>query len=840
MTAAWHPALVAAAGALPDWGRADEPPELESLADTLVIAPSVSRDRLAFDWRRRFAAARPAGAAFIEATADRAETVSALLAAAGTLASADQPPVDAEIVRDFHALAYAHQQTMLLTQAMRYASVFDAEKFAAAVVAAARAAVAGQSRAASDGIDRALDLLADARNHYYAVDFYLVDVTLVARSTLGEPLRRRLAGGHATTLLADAELVEQLADRESETYAELQRAIAAGSVSVAGGLPTAAVMPNALGPEALLAELSRARQVYRRHLGQTVEVYAQFTSAFSPLLPSVLVGLGFRGALHAAFDGGRVPIAEQCKTRWGPNHETSLDALSAVPLDTARPETWLGLAERISDSISRDHVATVLLAGWPGQEFAAYDDLCRVARRSPLLGKLVTLDQYFQLTSTAETWSTFHPTAYHVASEPSAAAITSRIAAYRGEVADVHRQLVAGLRELVPEPTSSASGPAGWWTLNPWNFDTPHYRGLELVDDPPANEQPTRDESGGPQFLAAVPGCGFAWHSEEPTTASSQPIAAGRRLCNERLEIVVSERTGGIQSLRTHRERRTRVSQRLICRDPGVRTLAESLEITRNDAIVGEITSRGRLVDAAGGVIANFTQTVRLPRALPAVLVDVTLDAIRPAQGSGWTSAIASRIAWREAGGTIRYGANWVGRPTNREPIDSAEWVEIDAAAGRTSIFPLGLPFHRRVDETLLDTLLAVAGESSVRRQFAIGLDVDYPTQMAVALLTAAAASATKTLNRPATERGWFFHLDAKNVILTHVQPLAAPRRGVRMRLLETEGRRVRGRLAAFRPLVSGRQTDLRGELVRSLRIDYGAVCLNLEPHQWLQLEAEW
>ena len=36
---------------------------------------------------------------------------------------------------------------------------------------------------------RAFDLLADARNHVYSVDFYVVDVTLLAESTLGEPLR---------------------------------------------------------------------------------------------------------------------------------------------------------------------------------------------------------------------------------------------------------------------------------------------------------------------------------------------------------------------------------------------------------------------------------------------------------------------------------------------------------------------------------------------------------------------------------------------------------------------------------------------------------------------------
>jgi hypothetical protein len=698
-------------------------------------------------------------------------------------------------------------------------------------------------------------------------------VTLVARSTLGEPLRRRLAGdltggaASATTLLADAGLIEQLAGGGGKTLADLKRALAAGTVSIAGGLSTAAATPGSLGPESLLDELTRAQKTYRQHLGQEIAIYAQFTSAFSPLLPGVLSGTGFRGALHAAFDGGRVPRAEQCKTRWGPSHEASLDTLSATPLDTARPETWLALAERISDSISRDHVATVLLAGWPGQEFGAYDDVQRICRRSPLLGKLVTLDQYFDMTAGAETWTTFHPAEYRSASEPTADAVASHVAAYRGEVADVYRRLEAGLCEVAPQPTSCGDAAAGCWTLNAWNFDVPRYGGLKLVggtaDDEPTDDEPTaRGDLRDRWFLSAVPGCGFAWHAAEPPRAPPTPIAEGRRLCNEFLEVVVSDRTGGIQSVRTHRERRTRVSQRLVYSDSagnphlhaaeerttesigrppaGPQMLADAVGITGNDTVVGEITSRGRLIDAAGEVVARFSQTVRLPRALPAVLVDVSLDAVRPSQGSGWTNAILSRVAWRDEGATIRRGASWVGRPTVREPIDSAEWVEIDELDGRTTIFPLGLPFHRRIGMTMLDTLLAAAGETHIRRQFAIGLDVDYPTQLALALLTADAASATKSLNRPGIERGWYLHVDAKNVVMTHVEPLVAPRAGVRLRLLETEGRAVQGTLAAFRPLVTAQEIDFRGSVVRSLRTESGAVSLHLEPHQWLGLEAEW
>ena len=52
-----------------------------------------------------------------------------------------------------------------------------------------KSAVAGNEQAMQDELVRAFDLLADARNHVYSVDFYVVDVTLLANSTLGESLR---------------------------------------------------------------------------------------------------------------------------------------------------------------------------------------------------------------------------------------------------------------------------------------------------------------------------------------------------------------------------------------------------------------------------------------------------------------------------------------------------------------------------------------------------------------------------------------------------------------------------------------------------------------------------
>jgi alpha-mannosidase len=848
-TVLWHPALLAATGRLPGWHSADAPPEPETLDGELILVPSVCHSRLVGNWRDRLRETEPRNPPAVEAAESRGATLAAALAAAGM----DEQVVAAELAGDFFALGYAHLQVELLTGAMHYSSVLDTTHFSEAVIAAAQAAVAGEEDKAREELARAFDLLMDARNHAYAVDFYVVDVTLVTESTLGEALRAKLASGLPTSLLASGELIERMASDEPATLTELRRAMEAGTACVAGGMlhggPTAG-----LPPEAILAESMDGQDVARFRLGRDIEIFGQFDSAFSPLLPQILRGTGFRGTLHAAFDGGTLPKAAQRKTRWGPRDGEQIDIISATPLDVARPETWLKLAEKASHSIAHDHVAAVLLAGWPGQASEFGDDLRRAAKFCPVLGKLVTLEEFFSVTREIDDWSSFHPIEYTVTATdpPRPNCISSRVEKYRRDVASNYQQLVEGLGAIVApsEPLGSATATDQPVVLNPWNFAC-----SKSVDG--------QGDGGGEKceaesrWIPDVPACGYVLLSDENTAPPPVPLAEGRILRNERLEVVVSEATGGIQSLRMHSDRRTRVSQRLVYYDertarrsrstndggpPQLDTqmIADRIEITRNDAIAGEITSRGRLLDAAGEPLAQFTQAVRLLRGLSVVIVDVELDLQRRPEGSVWKQYFASRLAWSGDALSVRRGIEWVARPTTRTLIEAPEWVEVSDFAGRITCFGGGLPLHRLASDVWLDTLLVVAGEECTRFQFAIGLGCANPTQAGLALLTDGQASVTKWPSRPAAPQGWFLHVGAKNVIVTHIEPLAGEQPGIRLRLLETEGRAVQTKLAAFRPLRAAQTTDFLGQPTGVLSVVDGQARLDIGPYRWLQIEAEW
>ncbi|MCC7476439.1 MAG: hypothetical protein IT425_13685 [Pirellulales bacterium] len=861
-TSLWHPSLIAATKGVPGALAATNLPGPEEMADHLVVAPKASRQIMPSDWCDRVREVGPAGPWPVEPTTSRASTLVATLAAA----SVAHLPLDVETTADFFALGFAYLQVELLTKAMRYTSVLDTAQFEAAVVAAAKEAVAGRNQPAHEELARAFDLLADTRNHAYAVDYYAIDLALLADATLGEALRTRLAGSGPTNLLITGQQLERLA-QQPETLAALRAALDAGTVSLVGGKYRHEPFSH-VGPEGLLADLRGGQEVAQRLLGHKYEVYGQFDSAFTILLPAVLRGLGYRGALHAAFDGGKLPRPEQRKTNWGADTDASIETLAVMPLDAARPSVWLLLAERVADTIARDHVATILLASWPGAEAESFGDLRRAAKFNNVLGKLVTLEEYFEITREVDDWIHFRPSEYPNRTIGStscpADSVSSQVEGYRSDARGVYRRVAAGLSALAGFSVQDGNGcatndrPEPCVVMNPWNFSQSYLIGMNPLarggDFALSAEldAPSRTANLQVTHVQEVPGCGFRKVPREVTApaavgaAQSARLAEGLTLRNEHLEVSISPKSGGIQSIRTHRDRGTRVSQRLVFRsgvvaeDGESQMVAERVEITRNDSSMGEITSRGNVLDAKGELHSHFVQRVRVIRGLAPIVVEVELEPRRLPEGAIWDSYFASRLAWRDDAFAVRRGLEWTACQAAHERIESVEWVEIDDALGRITCLALGLPFHRRVASNRLDSLLLVEGESVRRFQFGLGLNLKYPTQTALELLFAGEPCFAEMRTRCTEAAGWLVHVGARNVLITHLEPLAKEGSGVRVRLRETEGVDTQTVLTAFRPFRSARITDFRGERLEVLSVVEGSAQVDLGPGRWIQVEAEW
>ena len=388
-SALWHPALLVSAEKLPTWFRADTPPE--ELAGRLVIVPQASEAMLSAGWA---SGAAEAGAHVVRKLHRRDEIVAA------ALAGLDDGPgaVDAELAADFLALGLCFLLVELLTRQMRYMSNVDEVHLKTQALAAARAAMSGETDAARDRLRSCFDVLTEARERFYPVESYLVDLVLTAPTTLGAGLRRELDDAVPKNLLISGELIERIAETHPETLVSLELALNHGRVSLVGGERVEGELPL-LPLEAVLAELSRGAESFQQALAQKPKVFGRRRYGLSPVLPMILSRLGFEGALHATLDDGRFPRSGQAKCRWEGLDSSAIDALERLPLDANLPESFLGFPRKLGEAMDLDYVATVVFAHWPGQTSPFYDDLRRSAAYAPVLGKFISLVDYFEHTT---------------------------------------------------------------------------------------------------------------------------------------------------------------------------------------------------------------------------------------------------------------------------------------------------------------------------------------------------------------------------------------------------------------------------------------------------------
>ena len=154
----------------------------------------------------------------------------------------------------------------------------------------------------------------------------------------------------------------------------------------------------------------------------------------------------------------------------------------------------------------------------------------------------------------------------------------------------------------------------------------------------------------------------------------------------------------------------------------------------------------------------------------------------------------------------------------------------------------------------MLDTILITRHERQRKFQLGIGVDLSHPLHEAIGILSPTVVVPCD--KAPASgNSGWLFHFDARNVIVTHWEAIRMPAKdaaadspasatgpisGVRLRLLETEGRASKLKLSAFRTIRSARIVDLDGSPRSEIPIEADAARLEVEPYEWRQVELFW
>ncbi len=275
--------------------------------------------------------------------------------------------------------------------------------------------------------------------------------------------------------------------------------------------------------------------------------------------------------------------------------------------------------------------------------------------------------------------------------------------ALEGQLADRAASETARLAAVIPRESKPAV--PGYLVLNPAN-----YRRRLLIETPaldalPAETAPVlaAEEFGGvKRVLVEVPSAGFAWVAAAEGTPgkrwSGEPLASSHLLRNEHCEVAIHPVTGGIQSIHDYRNRANRLSQQLVFRRPAphddeaaktagdetadCRMVADEIEVTSGGRLWGEITSRGKLLDAAGNRLADFIQRTQMTLASRVVAVELELNPIAELLDDPWNSYFGCRFAWADSGATLHRDLHMARQSTTAKRLESPRFVEIESTQG--------------------------------------------------------------------------------------------------------------------------------------------------------------
>ena len=151
----------------------------------------------------------------------------------------------------------------------------DRESLWRELAAGAHAWQLGDGQAAANRLRAAFEVLTQARERFYPVDAYLLDLCLLDPSMPAGVLAEPLATAVPVTLVAPARAIEAQAEVDPQRIAALRQAIADGWADVVGG--TYAEAEDALLPlESILWQFARGGQFISAYLDERgVETFAR-------------------------------------------------------------------------------------------------------------------------------------------------------------------------------------------------------------------------------------------------------------------------------------------------------------------------------------------------------------------------------------------------------------------------------------------------------------------------------------------------------------------------------------------------------------------------------------
>ncbi len=330
----------------------------------------------------------------------------------------------------------------------------------------------------------------------------------------------------------------------------------------------------------------------------------------------------------------------------------------------------------------------------------------------------------------------------------------------------------------------------------------------------------------------------------EPTLVQGDGL-----LVNDFMEIQIDPRSGALRSLHVPGKRGNRLSMQVARRERVAGQIQTSqmqlnqLQTLENSTVRGAIRARGTCV-LNGQPTGDFDIEYELLRGQRVLNVTVKLSGLTALSGSPWSSAYVLRTAWPSEASIVT-GRSCSSRQTI--PAGKAvatEWIEMEEVEYRTYLLTGGLPFHQRVEERFMETLLGNGSSGHLQRCFGVGIDLPSATATASQFGISPHIIAIQSPSAsPPGDAAWLMHIDAKNVLMQLESPLRDAEghcAGLRVHISELAGKSVTARLRALREVREAHRVDYHGNRIAKLTVEGDTVSIAVRPHEMTFVDLQW
>ena len=403
----------------------------------------------------------------------------------------------------------------------------------------------------------------------------------------------------------------------------------------------------------------------------------------------------------------------------------------------------------------------------------------------------------------------------------------------------------------------------------------------ELVDvsalpaAPELSDTVKRVFSESKQALVEIPPMGCVWipagkkqfdissgEKDDSSTPSNQTRKTIIR--NNIFQLTFDPATGALVNVYDFHTRRNFLAQTLAVRLGGIQveeikddtldysiSVADSMEVISDDSQEKMVVS-GRLVDREMHVLYRFTQTTTLHPDSSKIGFDIELNrencVFQPVWG--YSSQLpacyaACRWAWGMEDAQTFISVGGAAVESGKKELLSPEFIQLRSDQYNLTILPGGLPWHRRIGQRRMDTLLGVAGESETRFHLDVNIALnanryDNPSFQSAHSLSGCRVVPVYDSAIPKQSAASVLELSIPNAQITSAwleSEKDAAEKSAILRIQETAGVRSELQLDFFRRAKSAQINNFLGEKKRDLDLDAGRPILTLQPYDWVEAQ---